>query len=112
MANTGSGLLVWDWERFTCGVPLGFDALHYRLQAEAGPGRHDARSAAARCPTQAARLLAPFGIGARQARITAILYLTDLAVRYLADRQAEAGARRGAPGAWLVPAIMDETARL
>ena len=31
MAYTGRGLMVWDWERFTSGVPEGFDALHYWL---------------------------------------------------------------------------------
>ena len=34
MASTRGGLLVWDWERFTVGVPLGFDALHHWLQAQ------------------------------------------------------------------------------
>ena len=33
MACTAEGLLVWDWERFTQSVPVGFDALHYRLQS-------------------------------------------------------------------------------
>src|ERR1700729_789812 len=34
MASTRGGLLVWDWERFTEGAPLGFDALHYQLQGD------------------------------------------------------------------------------
>ena len=34
MASTAGGLLVWDWERFATGVPVGFDALHYWLQIE------------------------------------------------------------------------------
>ena len=38
MASTSAGLLLWDWERFTEGVPLGFDALHYRLQQGRGAG--------------------------------------------------------------------------
>src|SRR3954454_8000055 len=32
MATTSRGVGVWDWERFSSGVPLGFDALHYQLQ--------------------------------------------------------------------------------
>src|SRR5262249_54153633 len=88
----------WDWERFTRGVPLGFDALHYWLQAEVGPGHRDPQPAAAGCPQRAPQLLAPFGIAAAEARLTAALYMTDLATRYLADRQAQAGARpRPAP---------------
>lgn len=113
MANTDQGLLLWDWERFTAGVPVGFDALHYWLHAEVGPGRHrEPRAAAAGCADQAARLLSPFSVDPAQARLTTILYLADLATRYLADRQAKAGARRGAPGRWLIPAIADEVARL
>jgi hypothetical protein len=105
MAITGQGLLVWDWERFASGVPLGFDALHHRLQTEVTAARGDPRAAAARCPDLAPGQLAPFGLGPRQARLTGILYLAELATRYLTDKQAEAGAPLGAPGTWLVPAI-------
>jgi hypothetical protein len=103
---------VWDWERFTDGVPLGFDALHYRLQKDVVPGRREPRDAAAGCIADAPRLLAPFGLGAEEARITGILYLADLATRYLADRQAHASARLGAPGGWLIPAAAAEVGRL
>jgi hypothetical protein len=111
MASTKRGLLVWDWERFTPGVPLGFDALHYRLQADLGPGHRDPLTAATASLRSAARLLAPFGVGTEQARLTGILYLADLATRYLVDRQASAGAQNGAPGTWLVPAITHELTR-
>jgi Phosphotransferase enzyme family len=112
MASTGEGLAVWDWERFTRGVPLGFDALHYWLQAEVGPGHRDPQPAAAGCPQRAPQLLAPFGIAAAEARVTAALYMTDLAIRYLADQQAQAGARLGDPGTWLIPAITTTIATL
>jgi hypothetical protein len=112
MANTAQGLLVWDWERFAVGVPLGFDALHHWLQAEVGPRHRDPLGAATSCPERAVGLLAPFGVAAPQARLTAVLYLADLATRYLVDRQAKAGARRGAPGTWLIPAIDAAVARL
>lgn len=112
MASNDRGLLLWDWERFTTGVPLGFDALHYRLQTELGPGHREPLAAAAASLQSAARLLAPFGIGTEQARLTGILYLADLATRYLVDRQASAGAQHGAPGTWLIPALTSEVARL
>lgn len=112
MANTGGGLMVWDWERFTSGVPQGFDALHYWLQTELKMRHRDPRSAAARCIDCAPQLLSPFGIDAVPARITAIVYLADLATRYLVDRQAQAGSPLGAPGTWLLPAIRDELAKL
>jgi len=113
MANTDRGLLVWDWERFAHGVPLGFDALHYQLQSQVAPGRRgDPLAVATQCPQRAAPLLAPFGVRAGEARLTATLYLAELATRYLVDRQAKAGARLGAPGEWLIPAIVAEAARL
>ncbi len=112
MASTRGGLLVWDWERFTDGVPLGFDALHYSLQRDVVPGRQNPRAAAVRCIENAPELLAPFQVDRGQARLTGILYLADLATRYLADRQSDAGARLGAAGMWLIPAITDEMGRL
>jgi hypothetical protein len=112
MANTDHGLLVWDWERYTCGVPLGFDALHHWLQGEVDRGRRDPLVAASECIERAEHLIAPFGDAAKEPRLTATLYLIDLATRYLTDRQAQAGAPRGAPGTWLIPAIVRETARM
>jgi hypothetical protein len=41
-----------------------------------------------------------------QARVTGLLYLIDLAARYLADRQAHAGARLGVLGDWLLPVLL------
>lgn len=111
MASTRHGLLVWDWERFAVGAPFGFDALHYWLQNEVVPGRRDPLESAADCLAHAGQLLAPFGTSATNARITAALYLADLATRYLVDRQSEAGAPLGSPGAWLIPALAAEVAR-
>lgn len=112
MASTGQGLLVWDWERFTRDVPVGFDALHYWLQTEVVPARGEPRAAAAGCIDRAPELLAPFGTGQAEARLTAILYLADLATRYLTDRQDKAGAKLGQAGAWLIPAITGAAAQL
>lgn len=112
MASTDNGLLVWDWERFARGVPLGFDALHYWLQSEVSLKHRDPLRAATACPGRADQLLVPFRVGARQARLIAILYLIELATRYLVDEQAKAGARRGEPGTWLIPAIETGIAQL
>jgi hypothetical protein len=115
MASTSAGLLVWDWERFTGDVPVGFDALHCQLQAEVVAGQQDVPDATAACARSVAgapQLLTPFGAGPAAARLTAVLYLTDIATRYLADRQEQAGQRLGAPGRWLIPAIGAATAQL
>jgi hypothetical protein len=111
MASTSGGLLVWDWERFATGVPLGFDALHHWLQTSVAARRSDPRAIAARCLDRAPGQLAPFGLSRPQAHLTAVLYLTDLATRYLTDRQARAGAPLGAPGGWLIPAIVQATGK-
>ncbi|HEY2129197.1 MAG TPA: phosphotransferase [Streptosporangiaceae bacterium] len=112
MASTRQGLLLWDWERFTGGVPVGFDALHHRLQTQVIPERREPAVAARDCIETAPARLAPFGVGAEEATLTALLYLTDLATRYLVDRQATAGARLGSPGTWLIPAIASAVGRL
>ncbi len=112
MASTHQGLLLWDWERFTGGVPAGFDALHHRLQTQVVPKRREPLAAAQECIETAPAQLAPFGVGADEARLTALLYLADLATRYLVDRQATAGARLGSPGTWLIPAIASAVGRL
>lgn len=112
MATLRDDLLLWDWERFGYDVPLGFDALHYPLQAQIRGRQADPQAAARRAVAHAPRWLAPFGVAAHHARLTALLYLADLAVRYLIDRQHETGARLGMASAWLVPALAHEAGRL
>ena len=112
MASTADGLLVWDWERFALGVPAGFDFLHYRLQSDVVRRRRPPREAAADCVRNAPGWLAPFGVATAEAPVVAILYLAELSARYLADRQAEAGARLGQPGTWLIPTIEEAMRKL
>ncbi|NUR48159.1 MAG: hypothetical protein HOV71_08510 [Hamadaea sp.] len=109
--DAGSDVLVWDWERFTPGVPMGFDALHYELQRRVQQDA-DARACVADVVAQAATLLDPFDVIPDGREVTALLYLVDLAARYLADRQAEAGARLGVLGTWLLPVLIDRVRRL
>jgi hypothetical protein len=106
MASLADTLLVWDWERFTPGVPFGFDALHHALQRRIST-TPDAAMAVNDMVQQAPELLLPFGVVHRKAvEVTALLYLIDLAARYVADRQAEAGARLGVLGSWLLPVLI------
>jgi hypothetical protein len=105
-------LLVWDWERFTIGVPLGYDALHYDLQQRIS-SQPDGAGAVRQTLAAAPDLLAPFGVTAPAAvRVTALLYLIDLAARYVTDRQAEAGARLGVLGSWLLPVLLSTVENL
>jgi hypothetical protein len=105
MVNLADALLVWDWERFATGVPLGFDAVHHELQRRI-QATADARDAVEATVHRAAELLVPFGVPAPGRAVTALLYLVDLAARYLTDRQAEAGARLGVLGTWLLPVLI------
>lgn len=102
----GDGVvMVWDWERFSTDVPLGFDALHHAAQpvlaAPDGPTAADA----ARLVANAPRLLAPFGVGAPEAETSARLYLLEIGTRYAADGQLEASVAAGAIDRWLLPVI-------
>ena len=105
MANLADALLVWDWERFATGVPMGFDAIHHELQKRIQQ-TGDAQDAVEQTVRRAGELLAPFGVPIAGRAVTALLYLVDLAVRYLTDRQAEAGARLGVLGTWLLPVLI------
>jgi hypothetical protein len=105
MANLADALLVWDWERFATGVPLGFDAIHHELQRRIQT-TGDAQDAVEQTVKRAGELLGPFGVPPHGREVTALLYLVDLAVRYLTDRQAEAGARLGVLGTWLLPVLI------
>jgi len=111
MATTSSSLLVWDWERFTTGVPIGFDAIHFDFQRLLVRGLQPERAVDLTLG-RADRLLAPFEIVGSAANLTALLYLIDLATRYLEDRQAEAGARLGVLGQWLLPILTRKVASL
>jgi hypothetical protein len=105
MACVDDRLLVWDWERFRHGIPVGADLLHHGLQTDLVAQLAEPRDAADRLVADAAERLAPLGVAPRAARVTALTYGLDLAARYLADRQQEAGARLGDVGTWLVPAV-------
>jgi hypothetical protein len=105
MANLADTLLVWDWERFASGVPVGFDAIHYELQKRI-QSSGDAADAVEATVRRADALLAPFDVAPQTRELTALLYLVDLATRYLSDRQAEAGARLGVLGTWLLPVLI------
>jgi hypothetical protein len=112
MAAYGDRVMVWDWERFATGVPLGFDAVHYDVQQAVTRGGVAPRAAVHHALARSPRTLAPFGLAPAQARLVASLYLVELAVRYLGDGQAEAGARLGRLGQWLLPALVEQARSL
>jgi hypothetical protein len=83
MARLRHQLLLWDWERFQVGVPLGFDVVHYCFQATRY--RRDWAAARAVLDTELPSTLRNFGVSPDQVQITIVLYLATIAARYLHD---------------------------
>lgn len=104
MASLDGEVLFWDWERFTGPVPLGWDALHFALREtfeSTGPTVAVARELLDRSPA----LLAPFGVGRELAPRVTQAYLVELALRYTADGQRDAGGRTARVEEWLLPVL-------
>ncbi len=112
MAFVGGRLLVWDWERFSAPAPVGFDALHHRLQGALVSQRRPPRQAVRELGGQAYQLLAPYDVGPAVVPVMVVAYLVELAGRYLHDGQEAAGARLGRVGDWLVPMLAQLAGRL
>lgn len=106
-------VLVWDWERFATGVPRGYDALHYHFFSDATATRRVPHAVAIGETLDAApRLLTPFGHDDGAHVPVALLYLCEIAIRYLRDRQDEAGAPAGRVEEWLLPELLGRAERL
>jgi hypothetical protein len=87
---------------------VGFDAIHHWLQSRVVQRRGDPRRVVRECLVEAAGIMNGFVDDSAEARVTALLYLAQLAARSLADGQARSGARLGDPGWWLLPAIREQ----
>ena len=61
-------VLVWDWERFDADVPVGYDALHLRLQAAVTRAGAEPVAAARALLADADATLRPFAAGASRSR--------------------------------------------
>ncbi len=88
MAQAHGRVLVWDWEGFGSGVPVGFDACHHEV--------FDQVTFRGTAPTQAFRslfdhseaVLGPMGVEADARPWTALLYAVELATSYLENGEA------------------------
>lgn len=108
VADSGNRLLVWDWERFCGGVPVGFDALHFDLQQRlhsAGPSESVARAFLRAAPS----ILRPWEL-AGEPELPALLYLVHIGARYALDGQRESGSAVGELDQWLIPALRSAVA--
>jgi hypothetical protein len=87
MARRGDDVLLWDWEHFDVDVPLGFDHVHYLAQDIRTDVGTDA-AAEDRWMDEASRELdQEWGLSRAQIAAVLRLYLIEVNVRYLQDRQ-------------------------
>jgi Phosphotransferase enzyme family len=100
----GDRLAVWDWERFDHGVPIGFDRLHFVLNRKVGRSRSGFATEAPALIAAAGDLLRPWRVAPSTARVIALLYILDIALRYLSDDQRASGGG-GTVEQWAFPAV-------
>lgn len=99
---------LWDWERWSLGLPIGFDLLHYDLQSWITNGELSPALAARELVRTSPTILSPLGVAADIAPDVARDYLMRLAARYVTDAQDEAGSQLGAVEDWLFPAVLSD----
>jgi hypothetical protein len=101
LQRRGDAIVLWDWERFASGVPLGFDALHYR-QALDSARLGDGEEATRQLGRYAAADLARVGVPAELADATVTLYLLEVCSRFLLAAQEETGEPLRGRARWLL----------
>jgi Phosphotransferase enzyme family len=101
---------LWDWERYSTGVPVGMDAVHFAFWHGVTRRGMGHETSARACLANAASTLEPIGIPAADAPLVAALSLLAVGLRYAGDRQADAGGQLGRLDGWLIPALRAWTA--
>jgi hypothetical protein len=110
MVVTDGQVMVWDWEKFETGVPIGFDAVHYYVQGAVVMAASPPARAFRNALDDSRALLLPFGVTADAALLVVWLYAVDIAVRYLEDREMEAGATPMSRLRTWLPQVLDAAA--
>jgi hypothetical protein len=104
VAAAGDRALVWDWEHFQSGVPLGFDAVHHHVYRDVRSGK-DPADALLEARREAPAMLGGFQPGEAASTLAASLYTVDIATRYLEDDEPAGVTRLGAVSSWLSPVL-------
>lgn len=110
MTASDDRIMVWDWEQFETGVPLGFDAVHHHVQRAVVGSALAPEAAFESARVGSAELLSPFGVPPAGAELIVLLYAIEIATRYLHDGEVQAGTTMGSL-AWLTP-VLDRHLRL
>ncbi|MFB9313987.1 phosphotransferase, partial [Nocardioides plantarum] len=97
MARHRSRVMLWDWERFESGVPVGLDPWHHRVQTATRARGIDVAVVLS--------ALQPGGSADPRAGLVADLYLAAVAGRYAALLDAERGADITGPAEVMVSAL-------
>lgn len=101
-------VILWDWERWGHGAPVGFDLLHHDMHSWITQDGMAPRDAASTLICRASEILEPLRIEPSRAPAIAREYLIRLAARYADDDQDRAGSRLGRIEQWLFPAVLGE----
>lgn len=103
--SAGSTVLVWDWERWDTGIPVGFDLLHWHLFRGVADGLTFAQ-AALRLTQSGSDALTDSGLCEPSYCDELInAYLIEIATRFTTDNQRAAGSEAGRITDWLPPAL-------
>jgi hypothetical protein len=111
MTSHGGRVLLWDWEHFSDGVPLGFDGIHYRAQQLRMFKGTDPRVEDRWVREATEWLLNTFQLAMPQIRAVVLSYLLEVNLRYLREREHDP---RGTPPrqGWGLPLIGRLTAEM
>jgi hypothetical protein len=103
---------AWDWEHFGRDVPVGFDAVHFAIQEQLVTHGRSAADSVHVVMSEVADLLEPVGVRREDADLVALLYLIEIATRYVHDGEVDAGTRMGNLDSWLAPALEHQLRRI
>jgi hypothetical protein len=111
MTSHDDRVLLWDWEHFDDGVPLGLDGIHYRAQQLRMFKGTDPRVEDRWVRESTEWLLNTFQLPMPQVRAVILSYLLEINLRYLRDREHDP---RGTPPreGWGLPLIGRLTAEM
>jgi len=89
VSRVGNRLGVWDWERASAHTPIGLDLVHFHFQQEFHANGNNVGEAIDAVQPSLAEELAHLDVDADEARLIAVMYLIELALRYAESSLAE-----------------------
>ena len=94
MTRRGGMLMVWDWERFQHGAPIGLDAIHYAFMVSLRRRKRPHTTASQDALEATPPLLQAMGVGPDDGPTVLMLHQLEMAVRYAEARAAGVDVRR------------------